>query len=164
MDKYYLLLLITVLIYILIVIRIYSENYPYGSYVRSNTMGRLLPRARDRDTSTKFHLDGNNNRSDDEKNDKEVQHIKLDEESGNYIWNPYLNFPNGAYVYNSSYPVYLAKDICPEDKPYYNTIDGKCVYVDLQVIKNVPSGSPDKIFNSDLPGYVYQSTPSVYSA
>jgi len=158
MDKYYLFLLLAILIYSVIVIYTYSEDYPNGSYVRSNTMGRLLPRARDRDTSLAFPLTGN-----DENNDKEVQHILLDEESGKYVWNPYLNFPNGAYVYNSSYPVYLAKDICPDDKPYYSTIDGKCIFVDIQVLKNTPSGSPNKIFNSDLPGYVYSYTPSVFT-
>jgi hypothetical protein len=123
-------------------------------------MGRLLPRSRDRDNNPKFELSNKNDRKDESNNDIEVQHIKLDEESGNYMWNPYLNFPNGAYVYNSTYPVYLAKDICPEDKPYYSTIDGKCIFVDVEVIKNSPSGSPDKIFNSDLPGYVYTYTPS----
>jgi hypothetical protein len=163
MDKYYFIILLSVLIYILIVLHTYSENYPFGSYVRTNTMGKLLPRSRDRDTNPAFQLNGQNDRAQQEENDKEVQHIKLDEESGNYMWNPYQNFPNGAYVYNSSYPVYLAKGICPEDKPYYNTIDGQCIYVDIDIVKNSPSGSPDKIFNSDLPGYVYQTTPSVYN-
>ena len=161
MDKYYFFLFLGVLIYITIVIHQYSEYYPNGSYVRSNTMGQLLPRTRDRDTA--FKLNGENDRSQQENNDKEVQHIKLDEESGNYLWNPYLNFPNGAYVYNSSYPVYLAKGICPDDKPYYNTIDGQCIFVDIEVVKNTPSGSINKIFNSDLPGYVYSYTPSVFS-
>lgn len=162
MDTHFFYILLATLLIVIISYKQYTENYPYGSYVRSNTMGKLLPRARDRDTDPKFQLSGKNDRSDDESNDKEVQHILLDEESGNYVWNPYLNFPNGAYVYNSSYPVYLAKEICPEDKPFYNTVDGKCIFVDMQVVKNTPSGSPNKIFNSDLPGYIYSYTPSVF--
>jgi hypothetical protein len=120
-------------------------------------MGRLLPRSRDRDTNPVFQLNGDQDKTEE----SEVQHILLDEDSGNYVWNPNLHFPNGAYVYNNSYPVYLAKGICPDDKPYYNTVDGQCIYVDIKVIKNTPSGSPNKIFNSDLPGYVYSYTPSI---
>jgi hypothetical protein len=160
MDKYYFYILVGILVVTNIILHRYIEKYPELGYVRTNTMGRLLPRPRDRDNNPKLNkekLDSNNIL---ESNNIEVQHIKLDEESGNYMWNPYLNFPNGAYVYNSTYPVYLAKDICPEDKPYYSTIDGKCIFVDVEVVKNTPSGSPDKIFNSDLPGYVYTYTPS----
>ena len=75
-----------------------------------------------------------------------------------FVWNSYLNFPYGGYIYNSSYPVYLASNICPPEKPYYNSVDGQCIYVDVNIVKNSPSGSPDKIFNSDLPGYVYEYT------
>jgi hypothetical protein len=160
MNKYNFFLLLGILLISTIAIHHYYEYYPSAGYVRSNTMGRLLPRARDRDTNPAFQLNGENDRSQQESNDTEVQHIVLDEESGNYVWNPYLNFPNGAYVYNSSYPVYMAKGICPDDKPFYNTIDGQCIFVDMTVLKNTPSGSPDKIFNSDLPGYVYSYTPS----
>ena len=163
MDKHNFLIFICILLFFTIYIHNYYENYPAAGYVRSNTMGRLLPRARDRDTDPKFQLSGKNNRSDDESNDKEVQHIKLDETSGNYVWNSYLNFPYGGYIYNSSYPVYLASNICPPEKPYYSTVDGQCLYIDIDIVKNTPSGAPNKIFNSDLPGYVYEYTPSVFT-
>lgn len=155
MNNYNFFIFLAVLLIVTLTIHTYCEYYPNGSYVRSNTMGRLLPRSRDRDTNPAYQMNNN------ESNDSEVQHILLDEDTGNYVWNPNLNFPNGAYVYNNSYPVYLAKGICPEDKPFYSTIDGQCIYVDMKVIKNSPSGSPDKIFNSDLPGYVYSYTPSI---
>ena len=162
MDKHYFLLFLALLLIIAILLQqSYSENFPYGSYTRSNTLGRLLPRARDRDTNPAFQVNGDNSRENEEANDKEVQHIYLDETSGNYVWNTYLNFPYGGYIYNSSYPVYLAKDICPDEKPYYNTLNGQCIFIDIKIIKNTPSGEPDKIFNSDLPGYRYETTPSV---
>ena len=163
MDKNYFFIIFGILI-IFILSRYYSEKYPNGSYVRSNTMGQLLPRSRDRDTNPAFQLSGKNDRPDDENNDKEVQHIKLDEDTGNYAWNSYLDFPYGGYIYNSSYPVYIAKGICPDDKPYYNTIDGQCIYVDIELVKKTPSGAPNKIFNNDLPGYVYSYTPSVFTS
>jgi hypothetical protein len=163
MDKNYLYILIGALIFFVILSRNYFELYPAAGYVRSETMGKLLPRARDRDTNPAFQLSGKNNRDHDESNDREVQHINLDETSGNYVWNSYLNFPYGGYIYNSSYPVYLASNICPPEKPYYNTIDGQCIFVDINIVKNAPSGAPDKIFNSDLPGYVYSYTPSVFT-
>lgn len=160
MDKHYFLLFLTSLLIMAILLQqSCAETFPYGSYTRSNTMGRLLPRARDRDTNPAIQV----NKENQDENDPEMQHIYLDETSGNYIWNSYLNFPYGGYIYNSSYPVYLAKDICPEDKPYYNTLNGQCIFIDIRVIKNTPSGEPDKIFNSDLPGYTYETTPSVYS-
>jgi len=162
MDKYYFTIFIFTLLFLTVAAHTYYENYPEAGYVRSNTLGRLLPRARDRDTDPKFQLSGKNDRSNDEENDKEVQHINLDETSGNYVWNSYLNFPYGGYIYNSSYPVYLASNICPPEKPYYNTVDGQCIYIDINIVKNSPSGAPDKIFNSDLPGYVYENKPNVY--
>jgi len=163
MDKNNFFIFLSILIFFTIMCHKYYENYPDGSYVRSNTMGRLLPRSRDRDTNPKFNLNGQNNRDQQDANDKEVQHIKLDEDTGNYVWNSYLNFPYGGYIYNSSYPVYIAKGICPDDKPYYNTIDGQCIYVDIDIVKKTPSGAPDKIFNSDLPGYTYEASPSVFT-
>jgi hypothetical protein len=155
MDKYNFFILLGGLVLITIMLHQYIETYPNGSYVRSNTIGKLLPRARDRDSNPVSQLNGTSN-----SDDAAVQHIKLDEISGNYEWNTYLNFPYGGFVYNSSYPVYSAKGICPDDKPYYNTIDGLCINVDVEVVKNSPSGVPNKIFNSDLPGYVYSYTPS----
>jgi len=114
------------------------ERFPYGNYTRSETLGRLLPRSRDRDTDKKYHLNTEENNIDnEEKNDKEVSHIKLDHdesvESNNYIWDNTNHFPYGGYIYDRSYPVYLAKNICPPETPYYNTINGTCVAVDTPI-------------------------------
>ena len=129
MDKYFLLLL-ALLLLLTIISHSYYEKYPAAGYVRTNTMGKLLPRERDRDTGLSFQP------SKDDNGDGEIQHINLDETSGNYIWNSYLNYPYGGYIYNSSYPVYLASDICPSEKPYYDTMSGKCIFVDINIIKN----------------------------
>lgn len=154
MDKYYFIILLSFLLFFTIASHIYYENYPKAGYIRTDTMGKLLPRARDRDTGLLFQP---SNQSDLEKTDK-IQHINLDETSGNYVWNSYLNFPYGGYIYNSSYPVYLASDICPPEKPYYDTMSGVCIYVDINIVKNTPSGAPNKIFNSDLPGNTYNTS------
>lgn len=149
MDKYYFYMLLGFLLFFTILSHTYYEKYPEAGYVRNNTMGKLLPRARDRDTGLSFQP-----RPDIPKDNNgvsEIQHINLDETSGNYVWNSYLNFPYGGYIYNNSYPVYLAADICPQEKPYYDTMNGKCVFVDVNIIKNSPSGAPNKIFSSDLP-------------
>jgi hypothetical protein len=156
MDKYYFIILLGFLIIFTIISHIYYEKFPEAGYVRNNTMGKLLPRARDRDTGLSFQPSNENDLT--EKNENEVdqiQHINLDETSGNYVWNSYLNFPYGGYIYNNSYPVYLASDICPSEKPYYDTMSGKCIYIDINIVKNSPSGAPNKIFNSDLPGNTY---------
>jgi hypothetical protein len=140
MDKYYFYILIGTLLFFSIISHNYYEKYPEAGYIRNNEMGKLLPRARDRDTKVSNAI-----------RDDNIQHINLDETSGNYVWNSYLNFPYGGFIYNSSYPVYLAADICPQEKPYYDTMSGKCIFVDINIIKNSPSGAPNKIFNSDLP-------------
>jgi hypothetical protein len=144
MDKYFLLLL-TLLLLFTIISHSYYEKYPEAGYVRTNTMGKLLPRERDRDTGLSYQPPKDDNGGD------EIKHINLDETSGNYVWNSYLNYPYGGYIYNSSYPVYLAADICPKEKPYYDTMSGKCIFIDINIIKNTPSGAPNKIFSSDLP-------------
>ena len=148
MDKYF-FILIGGLLLLTIISHSYYEKYPAAGYVRNNTMGKLFPRARDRDTGLAFQPNQdpvkNNNGVD------EIQHINLDETSGNYVWNSYLNYPYGGYIYNSSYPVYLAADICPPEKPYYDTMSGKCIFIDINIVKNAPSGAPDKMFSSDLP-------------
>jgi hypothetical protein len=143
MDKYYFCILLGFLLIFSIISHTYYEKYPEAGYVRNSGMGKLLPRARDRDTGLAYSKEDNGA--------SEIQHINLDETSGNYVWNSYLNYPYGGYIYNSSYPVYLAADICPSDKPYYDTMSGKCIYVDINIVKNTPSGSPNKIFSSDLP-------------
>jgi hypothetical protein len=143
MDKHFFLLLL-ILLLLTIISHTYYEKYPEAGYVRSNTMGKLLPRARDRDTGLSFQPSKDNNNI-------EIQHINLDETSGNYVWNSYLNYPYGGYIYNNSYPVYLAANICPDDKPYYDTMSGKCIFININIIKNSPSGVPNKMFSSDLP-------------
>jgi len=157
MDKYYFFILLGFLLFLSIMTHVSYEKYPEAGYVRTNTMGKLLPRARDRDTKPIIDKISEDNRNNGV---EEVQHINLDETSGNYVWNSYLNFPYGGFIYNSSYPVYLASNICPPEKPYYDTMSGKCIYVDVNIVKNTPSGAPDKIFNSDLPGYVYEYSPT----
>ena len=157
MDKYYFFILLGFLLFLSIMSHVSYEKYPEAGYVRTNTMGKLLPRARDRDTKPITDKIPEDNR---DNGVEEVQHINLDETSGNYVWNSYLNFPYGGFIYNSSYPVYLASNICPPEKPYYDTMSGICVYVDVNIVKNTPSGAPDKIFNSDLPGYVYEYSPT----
>ena len=150
MDKYYFYILLGCLLFFAILTHSYQEKYPEAGYVRNNGMGKLLPRARDRDTGLAIQPSEENELKKDDNGVRELQHIKLDETSGNYIWNSYLNFPYGGYIYNSSYPVYLASNICPPEKPYYDTMSGKCIYVDIEVVKNTPSGAPNKIFNNDL--------------
>jgi hypothetical protein len=150
MDKYYFYILLGCLLFFAILTHSYSEKYPEAGYVRNNGMGKLFPRARDRDTGLAMQPSEENNLKKDDNGVREIQHINLDETSGNYVWNSYLNFPYGGYIYNSSYPVYLASNICPPEKPYYDTMSGKCIYVDINIVKNTPSGAPNKIFNSDL--------------
>ena len=146
MDKYYFYILLGFLVFFTVMSHTYYEKYPEAGYVRNDGMGKLLPRARDRDTGLAMQPSNKNNEG-----ASEIQHINLDETSGNYVWKSYLNYPYGGYLYNNSYPVYLAADICPPEKPYYDTMSGKCIYVDINVVKNTPSGAPNKMFSSDLP-------------
>jgi len=142
MNKNQIIIFIFIILILLVIYKSY-ERFPYGNYTRSNTLGRLLPRSRDRDTDKKYHLDTEENNIDNEENnDKEVNHIKLDNDesvgSNNYIWDT-NHFPYGGYIYNRSYPVYLAKNICPPETPYYNTINGTCIAVDTP---NTPISTP----------------------
>jgi len=124
-------ILIGVFIFSIILLFVYisSEHFPYGSYVQDELTGRLLPRARDRDTNDKYHLENNKKMNRDEY--EKLNHIVTDSDTGNYIWDSTHHFPYGGFIYDKSYPVYLAKNICPEDKPYYNTLDGTCISVNL---------------------------------
>jgi hypothetical protein len=128
MDKHFIIFIATILIFTLSSY-FFIETFPYGNYVRSETMGRLLPRERDRDIAIYNYLNGNNDRKDDESNDKEVVYIATEADASNYIFDDSQHFPYGGFIYNRSYPVYLAKNLCPDDAPYWNTLDGTCIAV-----------------------------------
>ena len=160
MDKNHILLFF-VGIFIFIIIFNSFENFPYGSYTKSETLGRLLPRSRDRDTDTKYHLNTEeNNIENEEKNDAEVNHIQLNYDesinSNNYIWDSTNHFPYGGYIYDRSYPVYLAKNICPPETPYYNTINGLCIAVDI------PNKSTEISQLTNIPTDIPTNTPATF--
>jgi hypothetical protein len=139
-------ILIGIFVVILIIGILYfsMENFPYGSYVQDSLSGRLLPRARDRDTNAKYHLDQNKNKDNKLNRDEyeKLNHIITDSDTGNYTWDPLHHFPYGGYIYDKSYPVYLAKNICPDDKPYYNTIDGTCIQVNFNTPATINLNTP----------------------
>jgi hypothetical protein len=127
-------IIIGAILLILLALYINSEHFPYGSYVQDSLTGRLLPRARDRDTNAKYHMnkkeDGTESNTNINRDEYErLNHIITDSDTGNYIWDSLHHFPYGGFIYDKSYPVYLAKNICPDDKPYYNTLDGTCISV-----------------------------------
>jgi len=130
-------IIIGAILLILLVFYINSEHFPYGSYVQDKLTGRLLPRARDRDTNDKYHMskkeDGTESNISRDEYEK-LNHIITDSDTGNYIWDTAHHFPYGGFIYDKSYPVYLARNICPEDKPYYNTLDGTCISVNTPTI------------------------------
>jgi hypothetical protein len=128
MDKNFIILLGFLLIFSLSSY-FFIETFPYGNYVRSETMGRLLPRERDRDVAIYNYLNRNNDRKDDEDNDKEIVYIATEADASDYIFDESLHFPYGGFIYDRSYPVYLAKNLCPDDAPYWNTLDGTGIAV-----------------------------------
>ena len=138
MDKYFIIFIVTILI-ISLGSYFLMETFPYGNYVRSETMGRLLPRERDRDSAVYNNLNGKNNREDDENNDQEVKYIATEADASNYIFDKSLHFPYGGFIYDRSYPVYLAKNLCPDDAPYWNTLDGTCIAVNSSGEITTPS-------------------------
>jgi hypothetical protein len=103
------------------------ENFPFGSYSRSNTYGRTTPRSRDRD-EPEDNLGTNVNSVD------EIQQIDTNLDTGNYKWNGNINFPYGGFTYDRTYPVYPAPNICNPEKPYYSTLEGKCISVSPEEI------------------------------
>jgi hypothetical protein len=103
------------------------EKFPFGSYQRSETYGRLIPRARDRDEIVNEDED---NAKDDKNSVDAIQKIDTDLDSGNYKWNGNINFPYGGFIYERSYPVYAAPNVCEPDTPYYSTLEGKCIAID----------------------------------
>lgn len=122
MDKYFIIFIGTILI-ISLGSYFLMETFPYGNYVRSETMGRQLPRERDRDTAV------NNNLNEENENNDQVRYIATEADASNYIFDSSLHFPYGGFIYDRSYPVYLAKNLCPDDAPYWNTLDGTCIAV-----------------------------------
>ncbi len=143
MDKNHLLIIIIGIFILFIIVSKIKENFPYGNYVRTTTMGRTLPRVRDRDNII-YNANGESNETENEdkylnENDEQnnlanqndlIQKIET-ENPTQYIWDGSYNFPYGGYYYDKSYPVYLAKEICPPEKPFYSTLDGKCTNITL---------------------------------
>jgi len=117
MDRYFIIFIGTILI-ISLSSYFLMETFPYGNYVRSETMGRTLPRERDRDVAVNNNL-----------NNDQVEYIATEADASNYIFDNSLHFPYGGFIYDRSYPVYLAKNLCPDDAPYWNTLDGTCIAV-----------------------------------
>jgi len=135
------LIFISLLIIFNILIFTIIENYPYGSYARSNTLGRLIPKQTDRDTNPKFHIQTEEEEEkDDENNVNNVQLIDTgDTYSGNYSWDSKYNFPYGGYIYDKAYPVYPAPNICPPELPFYSTLEGKCIAINTPIAPETPS-------------------------
>jgi hypothetical protein len=98
-----------------------------GSYSRSNTYGRIIPRSRDRD-------EPEDNSKNDVNSIDEIQQIDTNLDTGNYQWNGNINFPYGGFIYKRTYPVYPAPNICSPDAPYYSTLEGKCIDVSPEEI------------------------------
>jgi hypothetical protein len=111
------------------------ENFPYGSYQRSKTYGRVIPRSRDRD-EPEINNSELSNKSDETNDINEIQKIDTDLDTGNYKWNGNINFPYGSFTYERTYPVYPAPNICDEKNPYYSTLEGKCIDINQE---NTPS-------------------------
>jgi hypothetical protein len=123
------------------------EYFPFGSYTRSNKYGRLIPRDRDRDEIVDNNLTDEKDLKNDVNSVDAIQQINTDLDAGKYServyassgykWNGNINFPYGGFTYERSYPVYPAPNICNKDKPYWSTLEGKCIAID-----NAHSQSP----------------------
>jgi len=129
---------ITVIIVFNLIIFSMIEYFPFGSYTRSNEYGRLIPRDRDRDDIVDNNITDEKDLKNDINNVNAIQQIDTDLDTGNYKWNGNINFPYGGFTYERSYPVYPAPNICDKDKPYWSTLEGKCVTID----NSTPSLSP----------------------
>jgi len=108
------------------------ENFPFGSYSRNPTYGRVIPRSRDRDQpiiNSVIDTEIDPEIKSDVNNVTEIQQIDTDLDTGNYKWNGNINFPYVGFTYERTYPVYPAPNICNSDAPYYSTLEGKCIDV-----------------------------------
>jgi hypothetical protein len=116
------------------------EKFPYGSYQRNQTYGRISPRSRDRD-SPEENLSEENDVKNDQNSVNAIQHIDTDLDSENYKWNGNINFPYGGFVYERTYPVYPAPNICDTTTPYWSTLEGKCIDINQEEQKqdNIPN-------------------------
>jgi hypothetical protein len=130
---------ITALILFNLIIFSMIENFPFGSYTRSNEYGRLIPRDRDRDEIVDNNMTDEKDLKNDVNSVDAIQHIDTNLDSGKYKWNGNINFPYGGFIYERTYPVYPAPNICNKDKPYWSTLEGKCIE-----INSTPSLLPDE--------------------
>jgi hypothetical protein len=141
-DICYIYILIGIIVSLLIVLTIklcnmYVEPFAYANYKRNNFAGRLLPKKPNNypiSTSKKIKMDDY----------VKLHHIPTDNlHNKHYKWDSEHHFPYGGFIYDRSYPIYLASNICPEDAPYYNTIDGTCIQVDPSIAQiNSPTNTP----------------------
>lgn len=132
------LIFISVLIVFNLLLFSMIEYFPFGSYTRSNEYGRLIPRDRDRDEIVDNNVTDEKDLKNDINNVDAIQQIDTDLDAGKYKWHGNINFPYGGFTYERSYPVYPAPNICNKDKPYWSTLEGKCVAID----NSTPSLSP----------------------
>jgi hypothetical protein len=113
------------------------EPFAYANYKRDKFAGRLSPKKGTTypiSTSKKISMDDH----------EKIHHIPTDNlRKKNYTWDSEHHFPYGGFIYDRSYPIYLANNICPEDAPYYNTIDGTCIQIDPSITQiNSPTNTP----------------------
>jgi hypothetical protein len=132
------LIFIAVLIIFNLVLFSMIENFPFGSYSRSNEYGRLIPRDRDRDEIVDNNVTDEKDLKNDVNSVDAIQQINTDLDAGKYKWNGNINFPYGGFTYQRSYPVYPAPNICNKDKPYWSTLEGQCITIN----NPTPSLSP----------------------
>jgi hypothetical protein len=135
LNTQFIIFIVLLIVFNLIVFSM-IETFPFGSYTRSNTYGRLIPRNRDRDEIVDNNVTYEKDLKDDANNVDAIQYIDTDLDAGSYKWNGNINFPYGGFIYERSYPVYPAPNICNKDTPYWSTLEGKCVS-----IENTPSQS-----------------------
>ena len=135
------LIFITILVISNLIIFSMIEKFPFGSYTRSNEYGRLIPRDRDRDEIVDNNVTDEKDLKNDVNSVDAIQHIDTDLDAGSYKWNGNINFPYGGFTYERSYPVYPAPNICNKDKPYWSTLEGKCVAID----NSTPTQSPGEL-------------------
>jgi hypothetical protein len=168
-------LLITILSYS---VETFKEHLDYGNYTREQTLGTFVPNNQKENMDT-YNIAGkekNNFNVGREDEELSVPTEKLDWSvsqytgpsnygniiyndntinshvgaNGNYIFDASNHLPYGGFIYDRSYPVYLAKQVCPEDAPYYDTMNGLCVPVN-----STPSNTiTDESINQELIDYM----------
>ena len=107
------------------------EKFPFGTYQRTQTYGRVKPRSRDRD-SPEENISEENDIKNDQNSINTIQKIETNLDSENYKWDGNINFPYGGFVYERTYPVYPAPNICDVSTPYWSTLEGKCIDINQE--------------------------------